>query len=67
MRRLIGLLAISMTLCGCQSTQHSQEELAQICSNPVNRQPGPYFDECQKLYPLTPRQLRKIYQQNPPN
>jgi hypothetical protein len=65
--RVFILLAATTILCGCQSSQHSSEELARICSNPVNRQPGVYFDECQKVYPLSRSQLRKIYQQNPPN
>jgi hypothetical protein len=65
--RLFVLLVTTTLLCGCQSSQHSSEELATICRNPVNRQPGVYFDECQKLYPLSAKQLRRIYQQNPPN
>ena len=27
-------------LCGCQSTQHSRAELAQICADPANRLPN---------------------------
>lgn len=53
---------VGLALAGCQSSQSRQAELAQICANPVNRQPGNfYFSECQSLYPSTSRQLQKNY------
>jgi hypothetical protein len=58
-----------MMLGACQ-TQHSRAELARICADPANRQPSPgnlYYDECLTLYPLTPKQLEKVYQQNAPS
>jgi hypothetical protein len=59
-----------MMLGGCQSTsQHSRAELTRICADPANRAPTPgnlYYDECQALYPSSPKQLEKVYQQQAP-
>ncbi|MBV9137783.1 MAG: hypothetical protein JO357_12060, partial [Hyphomicrobiales bacterium] len=44
-------------------------ELVRICADPASRLPTPgnlYYDECQALYPSSPAQLRKYYQQNAP-
>jgi hypothetical protein len=63
----LGLAAL--LLCGCQSTQHSRAELAQICADPANRLPTPgnlYYDECQAFRPSSSRQLEKSYFQNAP-
>jgi len=59
----IGLaFAAGLSLTACQTSQSRQAELAQICANPVNRQPGNfYFSECQSLYPSTSRKLQKDY------
>jgi hypothetical protein len=54
---------------GCQSSQHSRDELARICADPANRTPTPgnlYYDECQTLYPSSPGKLRSVYFQNAP-
>lgn len=54
--------AAGLALSACQTPQARQAELAQICANPVNRQPNNlYFAECQSLYPSTSRQLQKDY------
>ena len=56
-------------LCGCQSTQHSSAELAQICADPNNRLPTPgnlYYDECQAIHPSSSKQLEKTYFQEAP-
>jgi hypothetical protein len=69
MRRMLLAFFVWTALAGCQSTQHSQAELAQICANPANRAPTPgnlYFDECQALYPSSTKQLQKYYRQNAP-
>lgn len=64
MKRLAILLLVPVALCGCQSSQKSKEELAAICANPANRQPGQqYFEECQALYPASTKQLQKWYKQ----
>lgn len=61
------VLAAGLALPACQTPQSRQAELAQICANPVNRQPGNlYFSECQSLYPSTSRQLRRDYQLGAP-
>lgn len=69
MRTAIVAFIVLTTLTGCQSSQHSQAELAQICADPANRAPTPgnlYFDECQALHPYSQKQLNKVYQQNAP-
>jgi hypothetical protein len=51
-------------LCGCQSTQHSSAELAQICADPNNRLPTPgnlYYDECQAIHPSSAHGLARRY------
>ena len=51
-------------LCGCQSTQHSSAELAQICADPNNRLPTPgnlYYDECQAIHPSSAHSLARRY------
>ena len=51
-------------LCGCQSTQHSSAELAQICAVPENRLPTPgnlYYDECQAIHPSSAHSLARRY------
>ncbi|CAH1668385.1 conserved exported hypothetical protein [Hyphomicrobiales bacterium] len=61
------LLAIGSVLAGCQSSQSRQEQLAAICANPGNREPGTaYFSECQTLYPSSDQQLQKNYQLGSP-
>jgi hypothetical protein len=61
---LTSLALAVLLLCGCQSTQHSRAELAQICADPANRLPTPenlYYDECQAIHPSSSRQLGKTY------
>jgi hypothetical protein len=67
--RPIALALSALALCGCQSSQHSQAQLAQICADPANRanvQGNLYYDECQALHPSTPSQLSKSYLQGAP-
>jgi hypothetical protein len=67
--RLTTLALAALMLCGCQSTQHSRAELAQICADPANRLPTSgniYYDECQAIHPSSPSQLSKTYFQNAP-
>jgi len=67
--RLIALALSALALCGCQSSQRSQAQLAQICADPANRanvQGNLYYDECLSLYPLTPSQRSKAYFQDAP-
>ncbi|MBV9115142.1 MAG: hypothetical protein JOY67_20210 [Hyphomicrobiales bacterium] len=69
MRMLLPLFLFALTLAGCQSTSHDRAELVRICADPASRLPTPgnlYYDECQALYPSSPAQLRKYYQQNAP-
>jgi hypothetical protein len=69
MRTLLSSLFIVLTLTSCQSTGHNRAELVRICADPASRAPTPgnlYYDECQALYPSTPAQLRKVYQENAP-
>jgi len=69
MRVLMSSLFFAMMLAGCQSTGHDRAELVRICADPASRLPTPgnlYYDECQALYPSSPAQLRKYYQQNAP-
>jgi hypothetical protein len=64
MNRLVVLFLIPVALCGCQSSQKSKEELAAICADPANRQPGQYFfEQCQALYPASTKQLQQWYKQ----
>ncbi len=61
------VLAAGLTLSACQTSQSRQAELAQICANPVNRQPGTfYFSECQSVYPSSSRQLQRDYRLGAP-
>ncbi len=61
------LLLVAPTLAGCQTSQSRQAELAQICANPVNRQPQNfYYSECQALYPSTSRQFQRNYRLGAP-
>jgi len=65
MRTLLLLLLTAAMLGACQSSS-KQEDLTRICADPANRAPVPgnvYYDECQALYPSSPRQLEKVYQQ----
>jgi len=56
-----------IALTSCQTPQSRQAELARICADPVNRQPGNfYFSECQSLYPSGSRQLQRYYVQGSP-
>ncbi|SDR46392.1 hypothetical protein SAMN05444161_4197 [Rhizobiales bacterium GAS191] len=67
--KLAALALAALILCGCQSTQHNQAELAQICANPANRQPTPgnlYYDECQAIHPSSQAQLSKTHFQDAP-
>jgi hypothetical protein len=61
--RLIAFTILSgMALSGCQTPQARQAQLATLCADPVNRQPGNfYFNECQSIKPSTSRQLQKDY------
>lgn len=61
--RWMGLTVLAgLSLSACQTSQSGQAELASICANPVNRQPGQfYFSECQALAPSTSAQLQKDY------
>ena len=52
------VLAVSL-LCGCQSTQHSSAELAQICADP-NKEIW-YYDECQAIHPSSAHSLARRY------
>lgn len=57
-----------LTLSACQSSQSRQAELATICANPVNRQPGQfYFNECQAIDPSSSAQLQKYYRLGAPS
>lgn len=59
--------AAGLTLSACQTPQSRQAELARICADPVNRQPGNlYFAECQSLYPSKSRQLQRDYRLGAP-
>lgn len=59
--------AVGLALSACQSSQSRQAELASICANPINRQPGQfYFDECQAIAPSTSAQLQKDYRLGAP-
>ena len=69
--RPLGLLLLSIVstaaLTGCQSSQARQDQLAAICADPVNREPGSaYWAECQSLYPSTARQLQNNYRVGAP-
>jgi hypothetical protein len=66
--RSMGLAVLaSLSLPGCQTSQSRQAELAGICANPVNRQPGQfYFSECQAFAPSTSTQLQKDYRLGAP-
>jgi len=58
------LVLASFLLWGCQSTQHSSAELAQICADPNNRLPTPgnlYYDECQAIHPSSAHGLARRY------
>jgi hypothetical protein len=61
--RLITLsIALTVLLAACQTSQSRQQQLATICADPYNRQPGSfYWDECQSLNPSTDRQLQSDY------
>lgn len=56
------LLVAGLVLAGCQTPQSRQAQLAAICADPANRQPGAFaFNECQTLYPSSDRALQKDY------
>lgn len=56
-----------LALSACQSSQSRQAELASICANPVNRQPGQfYYNECQAIAPSSSAQLRRNYRLGAP-
>lgn len=58
---------VGLALSACQSSQSRQAELASICANPINRQPGQfYFSECQAIAPSTSAQLRRDYRLGAP-
>jgi len=60
-------LIAGLALSGCQTSQSRKDQLATICADPNNRQPGNfYYNECQTLYPLTSQQLQRNYQLNAP-
>ena len=59
---VVSLVLAVFLLCGCQSTQHSSAELAQICAVPANRLPTPgnlYYDECQAIHPSSSQGLER--------
>ncbi|KRE16826.1 hypothetical protein ASE63_13925 [Bosea sp. Root381] len=59
---------IGLALSACQTSQSRQAELASICANPVNRQPGNfYFNECQTIAPSSSAQLQKDYRLGAPS
>jgi hypothetical protein len=61
---LASLVLAVILLGGCQSTQHSSAELAQICADPNNRLPTPgnlYYDECQAIHPSSAHGLARRY------
>ena len=61
---LASMVLAVFLLCGCQSTQHSSAELAQICAVPENRLPTPgnlYYDECQAIHPSSAHGLARRY------
>jgi len=66
--RSMGLAVIAgVALTACQTPQSRQAELASICANPVNRQPGNlYFSECQAIAPSSNAQLRRDYRLGAP-
>lgn len=60
-------IAIAAVLSACQTSQSRQQQLATICADPVNREPGSfYWDECQAIMPLSDAQLQKNYQLGAP-
>lgn len=67
--RSIGLTVLAgLCLTACQTSQSRQAELASICANPVNRQPGQfYFNECQAIAPSSSAQLQKDYRLGAPS
>ena len=63
------LLSIAMAalLPACQTAQSRQEQLATICADPVNREPGSfYWAECQAISPSSDRQLQDNYRMGAP-
>jgi hypothetical protein len=58
---------VGLVLSACQTSQSQQVDLATICANPVNRQPGNfYFDECQSIRPSSTAQLQRDYRLGAP-
>ena len=56
------VLAAGFALPGCQTPQSRQAELARICTDPYNRDPGSfYYGECQSVFPSTTTQLQQDY------
>lgn len=68
MARILCLpILIGVGLSACQSSQSRQAELARICADPANRQPGNFYSvECQSLYPLTNQQRQRNYRLGAP-
>lgn len=66
-RAVFAFIGVAMLLPACQTSQSRQQQLATICADPVNRQPGSfYFDECQAIMPSSDAQLQKNYQLGAP-
>ena len=60
-------IAIALLLPACQTSQSRQQQLATICADPVNREPGSfYWSECQAIMPSSDQQLQKNYQLGAP-
>jgi hypothetical protein len=60
-------IAMAALLSACQTSQSRQEQLAAICADPVNREPGSsYWGECQSLSPSSDQQLQSNYRLGAP-
>ncbi|CAH1692092.1 conserved exported hypothetical protein [Hyphomicrobiales bacterium] len=57
-----GVLFAGSMLAGCQTSEARSAQLAKICADPGNRQPGSfYFAECQAVDPSSDKALQKDY------
>lgn len=66
-RPVILLIAMAALLPACQTSQSRQDQLATICADPVNREPGSfYWSECQAIAPSSDQQLQQNYRLGAP-
>lgn len=64
---LVLTIALAVLLSACQTSQSRQEQLATICADPVNREPGSfYWNECQAIDPSSEAQLQRDYRVGAP-